>query len=247
MKKMYLVVFFLIMQICFSQAVSRKLIQGKIISDSTKIEDVTIFNVNSKIAKSVTNDGFFELLVKANDTLLFSGLLFKSKRVILTDKIINQKLLIIELEPSVIELDEVVINNIKLNPISGGSQKYVDKQFFGDSKSSLKNQFVYDGSITNGINFVRLFKDAAKIFKKKETKKATFVSEVEFSEYTLKRIKPSFFTSTLDLKEEQVKLFLVFCENDVKTKSLIESKSDFELMDFLIAKSKEFKEILFEK
>lgn len=247
MKKIYSFLFFFMVQISFSQAVSKKLIQGKIISDSTKIEDVTIFNVNSKIAKSVNNDGFFELLVKANDTLLFSGLLFKSKRVILTDKIINEKLLIIELEPNVFELDEVVINNKKLNPFSGGSQKIVDKQFFDDAKSSPKNQFIYDGTITNGVNFVRLFKDVVKIFKNKEAKKATFVSEVEFSEFTLSRIKHSFFTSTLGLKEEQVKLFLVFCENDIKTKSLIESKSDFELMDFLIVKSKEFKEIIFEK
>lgn len=247
MKKIYLFLFFFMIQICFSQVITRKLIQGKIISDSTKVEDVIIFNVNSKTAKSINKDGFFELLVKANDTLLFSGLLFKSKRVILTDKIINEKLLIVELEPSFLELDEVVINNKKLNPVSGGSQKYVDKQFFADEKSSLKNQFIYDGTITNGVNFVRLFKDVAKIFKKKEAKKATFVSEVEFSEFILTRIKHSFFTSTLGLKEEQVKLFLVFCENDVKTKSLIESKSDFELMDFLIAKSKEFKEIIFEK
>ncbi len=246
MKMIYLVLFFFMIQICFSQAIARKFIQGKILSDSKKVEDVTIFNVNSKIAKNINKDGFFELFVTANDTLLFSGLLFKSKKIILTNRLINEKLLIIELVPNFYELDEVVINNKKLNPISGGSQKYVDMQFFDDAKSSPKNQFIYDGS-TYGVNFVRLFEDVSKIFKKKKSKKTTFVSQVEFSEFTLAKINHTFFTSTLELKEEQVKLFLVFCENDVKIKSLIESKSDFELMDFLIEKSKEFKEILFEK
>jgi len=246
MKNLLFLVFFII-QFGFSQSIPRKLIHGKITSDSTKVEDVIVFNVNSKIAKNVNKDGFFELLVKTNDTVLFSGLLFKSKRVVLTDKIIDEKVLIIELEPSVIELDQVVINNKKLNPISGGSQKYVDTPFFDDAKSSPKNQFIYDGTITNGVNFVRLFKDIAKIFKKKETKKATFVSEVEFSEFASMRIKQSFFTSVLGLKEEQIKLFLVFCENDIKTKSLIESKSDFELMNFLIVKSEQFKEVIFDK
>jgi len=67
-------------QFCFSQSIPRRLIQGKISSDFTKVEDVIIFNVNSKTAKSINKDGFFELLVKANDTITFSGLLFKSKK-----------------------------------------------------------------------------------------------------------------------------------------------------------------------
>lgn len=243
----YLFWFVLSTQFCFSQMESRKSMQGRIISDSTKVEDVIIFNVNSKTAKTLNPGGFFEIEVRANDTLLFSGLLFKSKKVILTEKLLKDKLLIVELEPNINELDEVLINNKRLNPIVGGSQRYVDQQFFDDGKSSPKNQFVYDGSITNGINFIRLFSDIAKIFKKKEAKKATFVSDVDFSEFALRLLKKSFFTATLGLKDHEIKLFLFYCENDAKAKSIVETKSEFELMDFLVIKAKDFKEFTIKK
>lgn len=244
--KYLLLLFFCATQFCFSQSVSRKLIQGKVVSDSSKVEDVVVFNVNSKIGKTINPAGFFELLVKKSDTLIFSGLLFKSKRVIISDKLMNEKLLNVTLDLDINQLDEVIINK-KLNPISGGSQKYVDTPYFDDAKSSPKNQFIYDGTITNGVNFVRLFSEVAKIFKKKKGKKTISDKVIDFPEFTLEKIKYSFFTTTLNLKEEEIKLFLVYCENDVKTKSIIESKSDFELIDFLIIKAIDFKEIKFEK
>jgi len=58
----------------------------------------------------------------------------------------------------------------------------------------------------------------------------------------------TFFTNTLNLKEDEIGLFLVFCENDSKSKTLQKPESQFELIDFLITKNREFKRITtFEK
>jgi hypothetical protein len=59
----------------------------------------------------------------------------------------------------------------------------------------------------------------------------------------MKRVSYDFFTNTLKLNDDEIRLFLVFCENDSKAKTLLKPESEFELMDFLITKNKEFKRI----
>ena len=50
-----------------------------------------------------------------------------------------------------------------------------------------------------------------------------------------------FFTNTLKLKSNEVGLFLDYCENDPKSKTLLQEKDEFMLIDFLITKNEEFK------
>ena len=59
----------------------------------------------------------------------------------------------------------------------------------------------------------------------------------------MRKIPYSFFNSTLQLRDDEIKLFLVFCENDEKVQQVVKSKSAFEMMDFLINKNIEFKKI----
>ena len=65
---------------------------------------------------------------------------------------------------------------------------------------------------------------------------------------TMKRINSSFFTNTLQLKSDEIGLFLLFCKNDAKAQSLLKPENEFQLIDFLITKNEEFKRITtFEK
>ena len=229
-------------QFCFSQNNPRKSLQGQVVNDSVKVENVIVFNVNSKTGKVVNSDGSFEIAARVRDTLIFSSLSFRSLKIVLTDKQMAESPLIVKLEVFYHQLNEVVVANNK-TPKFGNTQKIVDKPYVADEKSHLKNDFVYDGSITNGVNFVRLYKDVFKLLKKKNPKKSDFTTEVNFTEVAMKRIKYSFYTNTLLLKDDEIKLFLVFCENDSKSKTVLKSQSDFELMDFMITKNKEFKAV----
>ena len=234
---------FFFCQVCFSQSGIRKVLHGQVMNDSIKVENVIVFNVNSKTGKVISSDGSFEILARERDTLIFSSLSFKSLKLVLTEKEVNEYPLIIKLEIFYTQLKEVQIDKTKSQPVIGNTQRIVDKQYFDDQKSSPKNPFVYDGTIPNGINFVRLYKDVIKLLKKKNPKRTDFTSEVNFTEVAMQRIKYSFYTNTLQLKDEEIKLFLVYCENDSKSKSVMKTKSDFELMDFMIEKNKEFKDL----
>ena len=57
-----------------------------------------------------------------------------------------------------------------------------------------------------------------------------------------------FFTPTVKLKKEQIDLFMLFCEDDLKSKSFLKTENKFQRIDFMITKNEEFKRITtFEK
>jgi hypothetical protein len=143
----------------------------------------------------------------------------------------------------------LVYGDKKLNPISGNSQKYVDMQYFDDEKSSPKNRTMpSDGTIENGMNFVRIYKDVLKALRKNNPERTDFTSEISFTELVMKKVSYSFFTNTLNLNDDEIGLFLIFCENDSKSKIVMKPGNEFQVMDFLITKNKEFKRITtFEK
>lgn len=245
MKKRFLILLILVAKLGFSQTISRVILNGQVKCDSTKVENVIVFNVNSRTGNVVKNEGIFDINAKVNDTLVFSSINFITKKIVLEANDFQNNPFVVKLYLKINNLDEVKVsnNNSKYNPINENSQKYVDKQFVNDEKSHLVNQNVYDGAITNGTDFVRLFKDVVKLFKKKNPKQNDYFADVSFTELVLKKVKYTYFINTLNLKDEEVRLFLVFCENDSNAKDLSRYKSTFELMDFLYNKNKEFTNI----
>lgn len=233
-------------QFSFSQIDSRKILKGQVRNDLIPVENVVVFNANSKVGVLANSYGYFEISAEVSDTLVFSSLAFKSKKIILSEKEFIVPLCVVNLEVFTNELAEVIILSRKeLSPISGNSQKYVDMQFFDDEKSSPKNRMILSeaSKLENGINFVRIYKDVIKVLRKNNPGKTDFYKDTSFSDLVIKRINYSFFANTLDLDDNEIKLFLVFCENDPKSRSLMDVKSEFQLIDFLIAKNKEYKKI----
>lgn len=244
MKTIYkLVALFLFFQVGFSQNSSRKILHGQTVNDSIRVENVVVFNINTEKGKIVNPDGSFDVLAKPNDTLVFTSLSYRPLKIVLTEKQLQEPLLIVVLEVFYNRLNEVVINDKSTHPVAGNSQKIIDKQYVADVKSSPKNEYIYDGTIVNGVNFVRLYKDVLTVLKKKNPKRSNFTAESSFTEKALQQTNYTFFTKTLSLNDEEIKLFLLYCENDSEVKSVLKSKSDFELMDFMIKKNKEFKKL----
>ncbi|MFV8387866.1 hypothetical protein [Flavobacterium sp. LB1P62] len=247
--KIVILVLCLCCQFCYSQ-LTRKTLYGQVVNDSIKLENGIVFNVNSKTGTVINQKGFFSILAKAKDTLVFSGLAFKSKKIVLTQKEMTTPLLRVKLDAFVNLLPEVMVyGNKNLNPVSENTQKYVDKQYFDDAKSSPKNRTMpSDGSIEYGMNFVRIYKDVLKALKKNNPERTDFMSDKGFTEQVMKRMSYSFFTDTLALNDDEIGLFLIFCENDSQSKIVMKPEKEFQLMDFLITKNKEFKRITtFEK
>lgn len=83
-------------------------------ADDSPMESVNIVNLNQVIGTTTNNKGEFKISAKANDTLHFSYLGFKSIKVRVTNDWLKFGSSKIELTELALALEEVVVNQLKL-------------------------------------------------------------------------------------------------------------------------------------
>lgn len=230
-------------QIVLGQSNSRKSLHGQVLNDFLAIESGYVMNINANVRTFIGAGGLFDIMAKPKDTLLFSGLAFQSRKIVLTEKDCSQILFSVKLDLVNNQLKEVVVHkDLKVKSLDGGSQKFVDMQFEDDKQSTAKNTAMYsDQTIKYGTDFVRIFKDIKKLLRTKEDVEEDVISDIAFAEYAKDNFTPDFFSKTLDLKPDEIELFLMYCSNDAESKKYLKPEDKFQLMDFMVNKNKEFK------
>lgn len=228
----------------FSQA-SRKQLRAQAVNDSVKVENVIVFNINARVGTIAKYEGAFVIPAKLNDTLVLSGLAFKSKKIVITQDDLDKDVVKIPLQAYPNQLAEVLVDQHKLKVPPVNAQAESDKKYFDDRQSSPKNTAMPNyNAVENGADFVRMYKDVVKILRKKNPKKNDLTFEGDFTELVMQKIDYSFFNNSLKLPDDQIRLFLVYCENDPKAKKVNKASTNFEVMDFLVSENKEFQEIV---
>lgn len=231
-------------QIMLGQNGTRKSLHGQVTNKSLAIESGYVMNINAKSRTFIGPGGLFDILAQPKDTLLFTGIAFQSKKIVLTEKDCSQILFSVSLDLVSNELKEVLVRkDLKVKSLDSNTQKYVDMQFEDDRQSTAKNTVMYsDQTIKYGTDFVRIFKDVKKLLSKNNEKEEV-ISDIAFVEYSKANFKPDFYTKTLGLKPDEVDLFLMYCSNDPESKRHLNEDQKFELIDFLINKNAEFKKV----
>lgn len=247
-----ILILFLSCQLSFGQVLSRNTLHGIVVNDSLAIENGLVFNINAKTGVLISNKGFFSILAKEKDTLVFSSLGFKSKKIVLSKADVNSSFYRIKLDAVANQLLSVVVYaKHGPHPEFGNTQSIVDTQYYDDLQSSPDNILMMPTGTgdPNAMDCIRVFNMVFKNLFKNNPYKEDLVSDVGFTTVAMHNISYSFFTDKLKLKEDQVGLFLLFCENDPKSKTFVNTTSkEFEIMDFLITKNNEFRNIAtFEK
>jgi hypothetical protein len=241
--KIGVILLLLVEQYCIGQTELRQSLHGKIVNDSIAVENGYVFNLNSRVTTVIGGNGFFDILAKPKDTLLITSLALKSMKVILVDLDFKEKLYVVKMELFNNQLKEVVVGQ-KITPKIAGSQEIVDTEFIDDSQSSPINRtMAYDG-LENGLDFIRVGKMVAGLFKKKDTGKTHLISDEIFIDKVQREFGAYFFTNTLKLKEEEINLFLIFCDSDENAKKISNSNNTFQMIDFLITKNIAFKKLV---
>ncbi len=120
---------------------NRIVTSGKINSDALSIENIHILNKNSKKGTISNKYGEFKIPVKVNDTLIFSGIQFYKKEIRITEQLIKNKVITIELFQKINELDEV---EIKVHNLLGNL--VTDANSVKDSVSKV-NSLAFDFSM----------------------------------------------------------------------------------------------------
>jgi len=234
-------------QISFGQNSTRKSLHGQVTNKSLAIESGYVMNINANVRTFIGSGGLFDIMAKPKDTLLFTGMAFQSKKIVLTEKDCAQVLFIVPLDLVNNQLKEVLVHK-ELKPYEGGSQAIVDMQFEDDKLSTAKNNVMYsDQTIKYGTDFVRIFKDVKKLLRKNDEVQEEVISDIAFTAYARDNFTPDFFHKTLNLKDDEIELFLMYCSNDPESKRYLKPDDKFQLIDFMINKNKDFKNITVSK
>ncbi|UGS23221.1 hypothetical protein [Flavobacterium channae] len=271
MKNNYLfLVFFLALQMMFGQHIERKILKGRIASDSIEVENLTVFNITSNVGAVTNVDGKFSIKARATDTLFIQGLSVDSKKYVLTDKDFWLEELEIRLQVRVTELNEVEITPYTLTGIVEEDIRRIQVYGDGFTKIDAKAVKYYEDDVRTGtpvntampshfvpngsnFNFLAIGAGLVSLFvKNKNSKKHSEqvfeerrqrdIQAKSFSDHMFERFSHNFFVETLKIKHEEIPLFLQFAELPPKDLSLfLKAENELQLIEYLTKKAKEFK------
>lgn len=241
--KLKIAFLFLFFQIGFSQ--SEKTIKGTVLSDNFPMVKVDVVNFNSKKSTLTDTEGKFILTGKLGEILIFIAKGYDLKRVVIdADMMLKQdNLVVLVKKPE--ELQEVLIvktPSIHLSKDKKFEQDKLDDIAMDKLQKTLKNPGVYDGQ-TAGIDFFKIANMIGKLFSKEKEIVKVELPPVVFKDLVRNNFSSDFFNKTLHLKEEEVGLFLEFCDADPKAKLLEKNYNQLALLEFLLKKSDEFKKL----
>jgi hypothetical protein len=199
------------------------LISGKIISSNNAVGNVHIVNLNTKLGTVSNDGGEFEMLVSLNDVLLFSSIEYERKEIIITDNFIKYKKLVVELIPSVNELNEVFIEgltgnlnyDIKKVPKDtvrnhsfflkpGDLKKILPPDLHGSEKAPYVGFFP---PIPGSVSLPDPGYEAEQRLKREISRKKQFPSKI------IKQFGLAYFTDKLLIPEDKIDHFLAYCED----------------------------------
>lgn len=234
-----------------AQGVPREILRGRVVSDSLKVENITVLNITSNVGAVTDNDGNFALYARPTDTLFFSSITFRSQHLPLKKEHFVEARLIIKMDVNVTVLDEVVIipltgdlgkdsqNSRVKNFNSPFDPVAIAKSTFPKSKLPQNTAVPSNESTLTGLDFRKI---SELIFgkRKKKDDPDKYLKQKSFITTAKELYTHHFFTQTLKIPHAEIGIFLTFCDKGAETAHLLEPNKHFELTDYLVSKSIEY-------
>lgn len=223
-------------------------LKGKVIADSLDGNAINIVNLTQETGTVNSTSGDFEIEVYLKDTLVFSSLQYKPVEIKITSEILEKSFLPVHLVENINQLEEVTISNINLTgnlerdiseikttkPFSMGMGLHkgppptiVERKLYTASHSGSGASLDY---MLNSINGRLKMLEKAK-------KNDDLQALVQKGMHTL---PTNFFTTDLNIPEEEIVNFIYYCAEDPRFKKFIAQKKDLELIEFYSGKSEYF-------
>jgi hypothetical protein len=241
------IILFLSFSILFSTSLlsqERQLIKGKLLYKNTEVVAANVVNNTAQINTITNSDGEFEIKVAEGDEIIFSSVQYLIRSVKVTQEILTKNRLVVSVNENITELKEVVVT-------TEDKDRFLDlleEEFKGfdydqDKSTRINNKLTDDRLITNGIDFVNIAKLISKALSSKSKEEQM---KMKPSEVLPLVFETSFFENDLSLRNDQVVGFLEYIDAQMKTSELLKQSKQFQLIDYLINKSKMYKNILSE-
>ena len=237
MKKITTSIFLLLNLFLSSQ--ERVPIKGKLIYRNINVVAANVVNNTAQTNTITDANGEFDIDVYLNDEIIFSSVQYQIKAVKITEKILNSKRLVVSINEKITELEEVVItpdNQEKFLDLKEEEFKGYDYVF--DKSTKVVNNLTDDRQFTDGLNIVNIAKLISSIIGgknqvEKEKLKASEVLPYVFAD--------DFFINDLNLRQDQILGFLIYVDSKLPSQKLLQVSQQFQLIDFLIIESNNYK------
>ena len=240
-------------------------LKGKIVTDSLQGSTVHVINLTQRTGTMNTSLGNFEIDVRENDILLFSSIEFERKEVVITPLIFNAAYLEVNLIVAVNELEDVNLSNITLTgnlntdlgnietvkglPV-GFAIDFMNARFKSDFTDPLREpeniafqqNNVMQETPVNLIAVAGLISDLLGIKKpKKVNLPPGYHKPVSVQIRNL--FNDKFFISGLKIKEEKIRDFLFYLDDQNLDKQLLLNENRMALIELLIHHSDNYRSL----
>jgi len=156
----------------YAQDDSRRLLRGKVLYRGSNVPNENVINTTTEKATITNTNGEYAIMVKVGDELVFSALNYQIEIVTITDEIIQNNRLVIEVNEKVTQLDEVVVSPEEQEEfLKMQSEEFKKYEYEIDRTTEVDNIALSksERGMKDGINFVNIFKALLNSNKKDKT------------------------------------------------------------------------------
>ena len=220
----------------------RRPIKGVLLYKNTVVVAANVVNNTAQINTITNSDGEFEIEVAEGDEVIFSSVQYQIKAVKVTAEILALNRMVVSVNENITALKEVVVTTEDVEKfLNLKEEEFKGFDYEQDKSTRINNELTDDRLLSNGINFVNIAKLIMKALSNKTEEEQM---RMKHSEVLPLVFETSFFEQDLELQKDQVVGFLEYIDTQMKTSSLLKQSQQFQLIDFLISKSKAYKKTL---
>ena len=222
-------------------------LEGRVYSKEGDVAATHVLNTTTQRATITDSNGFFSILAKLNDTLVFSAVQFKRKQIVVTSSILESKFLSIPLEDALTELDEVVVMPYNLTgDVTRDMDRLKTDLVVTSSTLGLPNAYVkvptqaerelYAATANPFMSFdplINAITGRTKMLKKRVARDKKYARTQRVRE----SYSDSIFQRNLKIPQDKINDFMYFCEVDPAFQFIVDTHDRLKIWAFLRKKS----------
>lgn len=221
-------------QLVIGQTIKEKELQGKVTVNSVLIEGVNITNTSNQKTTTSDKEGFFQLIVKEGDVLVFSAVNLEILRKKINKQDLTLDLIPIQMSLKSDELKEVIVNqHPEINAVSLGISPEGMKHY----TAAERKIYTANSGIDQLLNKI----SGRTAMLKKELaveKKEGLLLKIELL------FENKYYIETLKIPAEYVKGFQYYCVEDSNLAAALQSKNKTMTLFLIVPLAEKFNKII---
>ncbi len=223
-----------------AQEDQRHLLRGQVLYRNSNVPNENVINSTAELATITDAQGHFAIPVKVGDQLVFTSLTYQLEYVEITEAILENNRLVVEVNEKVTELDEVVISPENQERfIQLKNEEFKGYEYETDPSTEVEN-IALDQTVKgmeHGLNFVNIFKALASLGAEKDSVQR---QRLQVSEVLRQVYDDRFFVEDLHIPQDKIEDFLFYIDEKTPAYSLLLRDNEFQLIEFLVSESKTY-------